>query len=210
MSFLKKHYRKVWDSSVGDYIEKHSGFKIDRMRGNEVLDLLFVDSKDGEGFHIRDSNFYSEQEGKHRVNTLWVSLLTIVSSPYRYVRYGHTGWDQYSPIGKWLQERIGTVDNVTKEQVREYVNKDGYKKIEDMSALQALEKIFGDSEYCNRYDLLHTYKSESNTWQQRLNMFWAFPVVMICKPFRYVLYGHTELDHTTKFGRWILKAISNN
>ncbi|PSV00401.1 hypothetical protein [Photobacterium kishitanii] len=203
MSILKKNLSFVWNTSIVNYIEDNSCCCLKEMTANDVVSLLFSDRKDCENFQIVRRVTSPEQKWFHRLNTIWVFLLSLVCAPYKYVRYGFTGWDHFTPFGEWILSKVSPIDTVTEHAVRELIATDYYVKIDDLSAKEVIEYLFGDFSYRGDFMLVDRHVELHDTWWQRFNVLWIYPLALLCYPYRYIRYGDAAWDRTTKFGRWL-------
>ena len=98
--------RKIYRSSI----EKAVG---ENATGKDVLDYIFGtydNDYNGETDLILES--WEEPSHKsvfHRVNMLWVIVLTIILSPIRFILYGQVGWDTKSKFGRWIIKITGNL-----------------------------------------------------------------------------------------------------
>lgn len=78
--------------------------------GEQVLDYIFGDyDSDYRGysdFHFR--KWDDDKKTKtNRINMLWALPLTIIVSPYMYVKNGQIGWDNKTPLGRFILRVTG-------------------------------------------------------------------------------------------------------
>ena len=93
------------EESIKKY-EKDTGRKIETKK--DTLDFLFGDFNERPRTHL-DLYLYTPQEKtwKHRANLFWILPLTLMCSPYRYLRYGDIGWTNKTNFGKFILTCIG-------------------------------------------------------------------------------------------------------
>lgn len=67
-----------------------------------------------------------------------------------------------------------------------------------------------DNDYYSEYTLTDYSKKPSDTWWQRLNCLWVYPLFIISIPFRYVMYGDHRFQPNSKMYRIISKLIGED
>lgn len=73
--------------------------------------------------------------------------------------------------------------------------------------------IYGDSgnDFYSEYTLTsYSEIPDEDTWWQRLNCFWVYPLFIACIPFRYVLYGDYRVQPNSKVYHIISKLVGEN
>lgn len=72
--------------------------------------------------------------------------------------------------------------------------------------------IYGDynSDYYSEYTLTDYSERPSDTWWQRLNCLWVYPLFIMCIPFRYVMYGDYRIHPNAKVYGIISKLIGED
>ncbi|USD68114.1 hypothetical protein [Vibrio sp. SCSIO 43136] len=92
--------------------------------------------------------------------------------------------------------------------VKRYIEENSAVPLKDMTGVDAVEFVFGSREddYCSEFKIVNTRWKPEQRWWHRLNMFWAYPLTLICAPYQYVKSGETGWSDETKFGRFMLKA----
>ena len=72
--------------------------------------------------------------------------------------------------------------------------------------------IYGyyDNDYYSEYTLTDYSKTPEDTWWQRFNCLWVYPLFIVCIPFRYVLYGDYKFHPNSKTYKIITKLIGEN
>lgn len=104
---IERPTRYVNEFNIKKHIQQECRQNIDEMSANEVIDFLFGDYTDRGEFRIVDDCYCPDEKWWHRLNTLWAYPLTLACSPYRYVVYGHTGWDDKTRFGNWILRMTG-------------------------------------------------------------------------------------------------------
>ncbi|EGR2229511.1 hypothetical protein DZF79_14895 [Vibrio parahaemolyticus] len=104
---IMKPMRYVNGWQLRKYIQENYSKDVKEMNGEELLENLFGSFRESGEFRIEDIHYIPEQTWWHRLNRLWAYPLTIICSPYRYVRYGHIGWDDKTNFGRWLIKVTG-------------------------------------------------------------------------------------------------------
>lgn len=81
----------------------------------------------------------------------------------------------------------------------------------DASGRQVLDYVFGETlaQRGNAPFVIREWRTDRRTRLQRLNMFWAMPLTLLCAPYQYVVHGFIGWDTKTRLGRWILRATGH-
>lgn len=75
------------------------------------------------------------------------------------------------------------------------------------AAREALDLLFDDD---SDYIILHRRNPYIKTTAlERLNMFWAWPLTLICAPFMYVIWGEMGWSEESTFGKFILRVTGH-
>jgi hypothetical protein len=111
----------------------------------------------------------------------------------RKMQRAYTGWNW-----RWRVE----------ESIAQYEEDTG-RKIETKQEL--LDHLFGDYNSRPSTDLdLYLFTPQDKTWKHRAHMVWAFPVTLLCAPYRYLRYGEVGWTNKTKFGKFLLTCIGED
>lgn len=80
--------------------ENRLGRKFNR---DELMDYLFGSHSERAKCH-HELFIYEKPETAmvHRINRLWAYPLTLLVSPYQYIRYGQVGWTHKTKLGKFI------------------------------------------------------------------------------------------------------------
>ena len=83
------------------------------------------------------------------------------------------------------------------------------RKVNTKEAL--LDYLFGDYQSHPETILdIYLLTPEDKTWKHRLNMFWAFPVTLVCAPYQFIVNGGVGWTNKGKVGKFILKSIGED
>lgn len=82
----------------------------------------------------------------------------------------------------------------------------------DATGEQVLDHIFGtyDTNYQGSTNfVIRTWDSDSRTFANRLNMFWAMPLTLLLAPFMYLKDGQVGWSSNSAAGRFVLKVTGH-
>lgn len=84
------------------------GDKLSDYSGEELLTYLCGDCNNCRSTKL-DVYILKPQKEKwyHRMNMMWAFPLTLICSPYQYIKNGGVGWDNKSIIGRFILKAVG-------------------------------------------------------------------------------------------------------
>lgn len=95
----------------------------------------------------------------------------------------------------------------SKDQLKEYIKDCISDDIKTVSGEQVINLLFdhNDGWYGHLRVVDEDYRIPERL-SHRLNKLWAYPLTVMCSPFRYLAYGRIGWSGSTKFGKFILGA----
>lgn len=91
--------------------------------------------------------------------------------------------------------------------VENYIKENYSKDIDEMSGRELMEILFGVPFHeRGSFRIVNDYWQPETNWKHRVNRLWAFPLTVICAPYRYIKYGDIGWSDNTRFGAWLLKV----
>lgn len=104
---IEKPTRNVYTHDLIHHLKNNCNLDIAKMSGEETLNELFGSRSDRGSFQAIDIFWEPRVKRIHRFNRLWVYPMTLILSPFRYVLYGHPGFEDSSKIGRWILKITG-------------------------------------------------------------------------------------------------------
>lgn len=95
-------------------------------------------------------------------------------------------------------------------QVEKYLKENYDKDINEMSGKELMTTLFGVPFHeRGSFRIVNDYWQPVINWKHRMNRLWAFPLTLICAPYRYIRYGDIGWCDKSRFGAWLLKVTGH-
>ncbi|WP_273860727.1 hypothetical protein [Photobacterium sp. GSS17] len=104
---IERETKYVSEYQLRAYILEHFGKDVRDMSGVELLEGMFGTFRERGDFRIENRYYQPKETWVHRLNRLWAFPLTLICSPYMYIKHGQIGWSDKTRFGSWLLKVTG-------------------------------------------------------------------------------------------------------
>lgn len=104
---IERETKYVSESQLREYIKENFRKDVRDMSGEELLEGIFGSFRERGDFRVENRYYQPKETWVHRLNRLWALPLTLLCSPYMYIRNGEIGWSNRTRFGRWLLKVTG-------------------------------------------------------------------------------------------------------
>ena len=222
MFFVQKwqHFVSFYDLKKWIEINKYQ-------TAQEVVDHIF-NGKDelSSTYNIKDNNYINAPTTlAQRLNRIWFFIVFIIFvAPVRYVMTGRKGFDERTPIGKWVtkligEERVhkawgykgGWQKTLSKKEFLDIIVSKNVKTADDFVKFIFGDRYDYDDERFSPYLIIDTSKKYLYTTPlQRFNQFWVYPILLpvflVWKGYSYVVKGK-DIEVSERLKKTLVKLV---